>query len=80
MTIDEEKQFVLTNFNKFNGKIVATDSDHYTSILEIDISYPTLKPTRVELYNLKDLEGQAKFKVLTSDTKRLTNCFESDDS
>ena len=50
----------------------------YTNILEKDISYTTLKPTRVELYNLKGPEGQAKSNVLTLDTVKLTDCFESD--
>ena len=57
MVVDEEKQFVLTNYNKVKGQTVAKDSDHNTLVLYMDIPYSTVKPKRVELFNLKNVEG-----------------------
>ena len=78
LTIDEERKFVLTNYNKVDGKIVAIDSDHNTGILELDISYPTCKPKRVEMFNLKNSEDQERFRAVTPNSNKLSSCLKSD--
>jgi hypothetical protein len=79
MVVDEEKQFVLTNYNKVKGEIVAKDSDHHTLVLYMNIPYAILKPKRIEMFNLKSQEGQEKFQLLTSNSQKLSNCFQNDD-
>ena len=79
MVVDEEKQFVLTNYNKVKGEIVAKDSDHNTLVLYMDISYSTFKPKRVEVFHLKHSEGQEQFKTLTSISDKLSGCFVKND-
>lgn len=80
MLVDEEKEFVLTNYNKKNGEVVAKDSDHNTLVMYMDIPYSTVKPKRVEIYNLRNSEGQERFRLLTSNCDKLENCFDNDES
>ena len=77
MVIDEDKQFVLTNYNKIKGETVVKDSDHNTLILHMEISYTTFKPKREEIFNLKHKEGQNAFKMITTNTDKLSSCFDS---
>ena len=78
MTVDEEKQFVLSRYGKEKGKYIKKDSDHNTMILDMDISYFLKKPDRIELFNFKDTEGQHNFKKLTTETSEFSKCFEDD--
>ena len=80
MVVDEEKEFVLTNYNKVKGEIITKDSDHNTLVLYLDIPYSTIKPKRVEFFNLKNGEGQERFKSLTSNCEKLSKCFENSDN
>ena len=75
MVVDEEKQYVLTNYNKVKGETVAKDSDHNTLVLYMNISYATVKPKRVQMFQLKDPEGQEIFQTMTSTSDKLSNCF-----
>ena len=45
----------------------------------MNIKFEHLKPTRREAYNFKSSEGQKYFKEITSDTKRLSSCFLSNE-
>ena len=77
MHIDESKQFILTNYAsvKYGGR--AKDSDHFTQYLDLKLKVKREKPERIEMYDFKDIEGQKKFKKLTSETKQFTNCFDN---
>ena len=75
MVIDESKKHVLTNYQAVRAGRKATDSDHFTEYMDIDLQIIKEKPVRQEVYNFKNQECQAKFKILTSQTKDFTNCF-----
>ena len=77
MKIDENKEFVLTNFSrvKVNGK--ATDSDHNTQYMDLDLEIENIKTKRKEIFNFKNEKGKKKFKELTSKTDKFTNCFQT---
>ena len=49
MLIDEDRKFSLTNFN---GKV--KDSDHFTLILEVNLSLQRTKKQRMEMFNFKN--------------------------
>ena len=53
MVVDEEKQFVLTNYNQVKGEIVVKGSNHNTLLLHMEIAYTTFKPKRVEVFNFE---------------------------
>ena len=80
MLVDEEKEFVLTNYNKKNGEVVAKDSDHNTLVMYMDIPYSNVKPKRVEIFNLRNPEGQVRFKSLTSNCDKLESCFDNEEN
>ena len=77
MVIDEKKQHVLTNYHsaKKNGK--ATDSDHMTQYMDVNLNFIDMKPERQEMLNYKDTEGQAMFREITSYTNDFSKCFSS---
>ena len=78
MVIDERKQFVLTNYQAVkSGKRRATDSDHLTEFMDLDLQIIKEKPVRQELYNFKNKECQSRFKTLTTETNDFTNCFQN---
>ena len=77
MVIDEEKKFVLTNFEKLKTGGKATDSDHYTQFMDVDLEIEDFKPERIKVYNFNSKENQEKLKILTSETTDFTNCFNS---
>ena len=78
MVIDEQKQYILTNYQRarFGGK--ATDSDHFTEYLDIDLKFSSMKPDRIEVFNFKDVKSQNVFRKLTTETEEFTNCFKED--
>ena len=78
--MDEDKQFVLTNYNQVKGETIVKDSDHNTLILHMEIAYLAVKPKRIEVFNYKNKEGQEAFKEITSNTKNLSRCFENQES
>ena len=75
MVIDEEKKYVLTNYEraKKGGKV--SDTDHATEYMDLDLKTTTEKPRRVEVWNFKDKEAQKCFKVQTSQTNEFSACF-----
>ena len=58
---------------KKGGK--ATNSDHFTEYLDVDLDFSVEKPERVEVFHFKDKEAQAKFKDLTTSTEDFSKCF-----
>ena len=77
MIVDEARKHVLTNFNPAKKGKRAIESDHNTEILEIGLKVSKLKKDRVELFNFKNLECQETFRRMTSETEKLSACFES---
>ena len=77
MVVDEKKKHILTNYQavRYGGK--AVDSDHFTEFMDLDLKIIKEKPAREEVFNFKNKECQTKFKILTSETKEFTNCFQN---
>ena len=68
MVVDEAKKYVLTNYEQVQRGGKAADSDHATEFMDLDLKVKTEKIKRLELWNFKDKEAQARFKVQTSET------------
>ena len=75
MVIDENKEYILTNFLPAKQNRRAVDSDHMTIYLDLNIEFENMKPERQEIYNFKESEGQRKFKIATTETNDFSNCF-----
>ena len=75
MVIDEEGKHVLTNYKnvKHGGK--ASNSDHATQYVDLDLKINKNKPDRREILNLKNKEAQKSFQKATSNTLDFTKCF-----
>ena len=75
MVIDETKNHILTNYHpaKTSGK--AVDSDHMTEYMDVNLKFSKVRPERQEMFNFKDKEGLNKFKILTSETREFSECF-----
>ena len=78
MVIDEEKKFVLTNYEQVRKGGTAVDSDHHTQFMDLDLEIRSEKPERIEIFNFKNEEGQQKFNQLTSETSAFSDCFKND--
>ena len=46
MVIDEDKEYVLTNYQNVNRGGVAVDSDHFTQYMDLDLKFESEKPQR----------------------------------
>ena len=77
MVIDEDKKYILTNYQAVRNGGKASDSDHNTQYIDLDLKLETVKPERIEMFNFKDKEGQIKFKQLTSETSEFSQCFQN---
>ena len=78
MVIDEEKKFVLTNYEQVRKGGTAVDADHHTQFMDLDLEIRSEKPERIEIFNFKNEEGQQKFNQLTSETSAFSDCFKND--
>ena len=76
MVIDDEKQHILTNYKNVKNVGKATDSDHFTQFMDLELDFQKEKPVREELFNFKDRRSQKTFQSLTSKTTEFTKCFE----
>ena len=56
----------------------ATDSDHFTEYIDINLKLIAEKPERKELFNVRDKRSQAIFKEITSNTNEFSQCFDGD--
>ena len=76
VTTDEEKINCLTSIVKSKAGVKITKSDHNTIITKLNISWDkNVKKDKVEMFNLKNIEGQIKFKHITSKHGTFTNIF-----
>ena len=75
MVIDEDKKYILTNYEHVRKGGKATDSDHFTQFMDVKIEVETEKPERTEVFNFKDKDAQQTFKEVTTETQEFTDCF-----
>ena len=77
MEIDEDKKNIPTNYTQVRKGGKATDSDHVSIELCIDIKILPTRPARNVMYNFKNEQGRHMFQKLTSETESFTKCFDS---
>ena len=78
MVIDEDKNYILTNYEQIRRGGKASDSDHNTLFMDLNLKILAAKPLRREIWNFKNKQSQEKFKQETSKTRDFTNCFQND--
>ena len=66
MVIDEERKYILTNYEQVKRGVKATDTDHATEFIDLDLKVVTEKPVRRTIWNFKQKESQEKFRIQTS--------------
>ena len=76
MVIDEDKKYVLTNYENVRKGGKANNSDHNSQYLDLVIRANIEKPVRTEVWNLKCEKSQEIFKQQTSETKEFSECFQ----
>ena len=75
MLVDEERKYVFARFYKTKNKTTCVESDHNTLILQFRFGWnQKIKTERKEIYNVRNYEGQEKFKDLTSNNQNLIKC------
>ena len=73
--IDEERNHALTKYKRGSK----SESDHNVMISKFSFKWSKkVKKNKVEMYNMKNLDCQMKFKEMTSNTDFLSSVFESD--
>ena len=77
MVVDEERKYILTNYQNAKKGRKTCDTDHATEYMDVDLKIITEKPKRVEIWNFKNIEAQNKFKIQTSETNEFSSCFEN---
>ena len=75
MIVDEEQNFVLSNYSKIKGNQIIKKSDHNPIILELLLEYSLKKPDRIETFNFRNKECQTHFLKSTDSSGCLTKCF-----
>ena len=76
MVIDEKGENALCKYRA--GNVVK--ADHHMLKIEINIMFHMKKDhERNEMFNLKDKVCQQQFKLFTTNTKRFTRCFETEE-
>ena len=53
MVIDEQKKYILTNYTRVRQDGKATDSDHFTQYLELELVIESTKNERGEIFDYK---------------------------
>ena len=71
----KKKEYILTNYQSSKKNCKAVDSDHMTIYMDLNIKYDKLKSERQDIYNLKESEGQQKFRIFTTETDEFSKCF-----
>ena len=77
--IDEDKKHVLSRIYKTKRGVKLKKSDHNTFETEFDFKISkNSNEKKVDAFDLKDQEGQAKFKAYTSGTTMLSSFFDNE--
>ena len=80
LVIDEERKYVLTKYHKTKKGVKTQESDHNSLITQVKATWNTNKNVKkIELYNLKDVEGLKKFKDITSKNNFLSEVFDNEE-
>ena len=75
MTVDTNRNYVLTKYTKKKEKSYTIESDHNPLIMEISIPWNSkIKQDRIEIFNLRNCESQKEFFKNTNNGDVLTNC------
>ena len=77
MVIDQDKKYILTNYQNVKRGGEAIDSDHFTQYMDLNLMIESEKPQRIEIYDFKEKEAQLRFQKITSETSELSNCFKN---
>ena len=78
--IDEKRKYVLTKVTQNKKGLKVQESDHNPIITEFKLELKVAEETdKLEMYNLKNKDGQAKFKEYTNDTQMLSTVFDADE-
>ena len=77
MKVDEGGEYQLSNFHGIKRGHKTTHGDHNIVTLNCKFQSAQATPQRTELFNFKNREGQQLFKELTTNTNKLSNCFEN---
>ena len=48
-----------------------------TTVLKLNLKVSPEKPEKIEIFNFKDKEGKARFKINTTNTTDFTNCLKN---
>ena len=81
LNIDEAKNHVLTKITKSKKGTTVKESDHNVLVTKFnDIYAHENVKEKVEVYNLKNSECQAKFKEFTSNTTMLSTVFDANEN
>ena len=75
MVIDEDRNYILTNYKMRKGQNRPIESDHNPLILDLNISFEKSMKERVDIYNLRSKECQQIFKEVTTRSSNLSDCF-----
>ena len=78
MIIDEQKEFVLSNFSQEKKNKRVIESDHNGLILEMSLQFSYQKPEREEMFNFRNKECQEIFKFETQNNEELLKSLEND--
>ena len=73
---DEEQEHSLTKFTKHKGVTKVTKSDHNAIITKFNVRWSQREQKdNIKLFNLKSVDGQKQFKILTSKPGILSDIF-----
>ena len=76
MVVDEKKEYTVAKYSKQGNKIIVTETDHNMNIIKFNLSMSKHhdRTERKTVFKYDDVEGQSKFKSLTS-SDTLSKCF-----
>jgi exonuclease III len=77
--IGDDRKYTLARFGKENGCDVVKLSDHNPIIAKFNLNVKNVKKERMEMFNLRNTECQAKFRDFTNQTDLLSNSIKLDD-
>ena len=78
MVIDVDKKYILTNYKQAKNGGKATDSDHFTEYMDLNLQFVSEKPIRKEIFNFKEPEALERFRDITTNTNTFSECFLND--
>ena len=76
MVIDEARKYITTNYTQSKGNVRAINSDHNTQFVNMTLKTIPMKEHKREIYNLKNLESQIKFRKMTDNTQLFSKCLQ----